>query len=540
MGGEIINRINAIPGFGEDTAPINDKPWQSKELPGSGVGKFAGAVASGIPAAIATGGAGVIPQILAQAGFEGLTTEGDIIERGKAAAASAVGGVLGSAAAKVMPYLARAGSSLVAPFTEAGRQRVVGKMLQSQVGDNIPEVVTRLRNAETFVPGSAPTAAEAANSGGIAATQRWAEQANPEQYAFRRAQNASARAGALRNIAGDEEAKAASVALRKAKSAPLYEEAKAAVVGVDQQLGDMLKRPSFKTALGHVEQLAAERGAPISQGLREAIETGQGTITGNELHQLKIGLDAVLKDPKNPLANEQARALKSTIKEFEAWRETNIPVYAKAQKIYSGLSKPVNQKQIGQELYEKAKPALTDYGPLSRESSQAYAAALRDAGPTVKRATGFPGATLENTMTRKQMATLNNVAKDMARKTNADEIGRGVGSNTFQNLSTQAMAESLGVVPNWLLGLATHIPGAGGLAQAGSQAVTKNADELMKGFLSDVLLDPKRTADLLEASTSPSIVNALNAMEKYTLKPTALVTTAAGGQAGRKKKKGKR
>ncbi len=535
LGGEVINRINAIPGFGEDIAPVNDMQWQSEDHPGSGIGKFAGAVATGVPAALMTGGMGVLPQVGLQSALEMLMTPGGIKERGIAGAGSVIGGTILPATLGAGKYLADVGGSLTAPFRAGGREKIVSKFLNNLTGDNTDDIIRRLEDYQTYVPGTQPTAAEVANSGGISAVQRWAQQANTEPYTHRAGINAAARAKAVMDIAGTPAEQEAAKAAREAVTAPLYEAAKTQVVNVDDQLANMFSRPSMKTALNNVKAIAAERGQSISSGLENVLQGNPGTITGDELHQLKISLDDVLRDPANPLAKTKAAALKSTIKEFEAWREAKIPVYAQAQKAYSELSKPIGQQQIGGALYDKLKPALTGYSEfeMPRETAQTFARALSEGDKIAQKATKFKGATIQNTMTRKQLDTLDNVAKDLARRINADELGRGIGSNTFQNLAMQDMAKTAGVVPAALLkAVSGYVPVLGGAVNALGGAATKNAEQQMKDYLAEVALDPKKMAELMKLTQSPSIMRQLFT-ELY--RPASLVGGALGSQTAKQR-----
>jgi hypothetical protein len=535
LGGEVINRINAIPGFGEDIAPVNDTQWQSEDHPGSGIGKFAGAVATGVPASVMTGGMGVLPQVGLQSALEMLMTPGGLKERGIAGAGSVIGGTILPAALGAGKYLADVGGSLTAPFRAGGREKIVSKFLNNLTGDNTDDIIKRLEDYQTFVPGTQPTAAEVANSGGISAVQRWAQQANTEPYTHRAGINAAARAKAVMDIAGTPAEQEAAKSAREAVTAPLYEAAKAQVVNVDDQLANMFSRPSMKTALNNVKAIAAERGQSISSGLENVLQGKPGTITGDELHQLKISLDDVLRDPANPLAKTKAAALKSTIKEFEAWREAKIPVYAQAQKAYQELSKPIGQQQIGGALYDKLKPALTGYSEfeMPRETAQTFARALSEGDKIAQKATKFKGATIQNTMTRKQLDTLDNVAKDLARRINADELGRGIGSNTFQNLAMQDMAKTAGVVPAALLkAVSGYVPVLGGAVNALGGAATKNAEQQMKDYLAEVALDPKKMAELMKLTQSPSIMRQLFT-ELY--RPASLVGGALGSQTAKQR-----
>ena len=477
-----------------------EREWV-KQRPMAQIGSTAADIAMTAPVALAnpalastvSGGA------LLGAGYGYGTTPGNVNERVLSGTKEMAGGAAGGAIGKAIPYAGTVINRMTAPFREGGREEILARLLKSSIGDNAPSVATRLEESSQLVKGSLPTAAEAGQSGGLSAIQRWAEQANPEQYAFRSAQNAAARKSALNKIAGNEMAMEVAKNIRRAETSPLYEAAKSEFVPVDTELRALLKRPSMSKALGYAEDIAAEQGTPISQAMKEQILAGDetGQISGEALHWLKIGLDAMKNDPKNPLTKVQQNALGGTIDAFENWRGVNMPTYAEAQEAYAKLSKPVSQMQIGRELEKKLTPALAEGTALTRENANQFAQALREGDITARKATGFKGATLENTMTPEQLNVLQNIQSDLARKASAQELGRGVGSNTFQNIAMQDLAQAAGYPGAMLARGVNRIPLIGELLTDVAEAGVKGKEQIMKNQLADILLDPKKTAELL-------------------------------------------
>ena len=515
-----------------------EREWV-KQRPMAQIGSTAADIAMTAPVALANpalastvSGGGLLG-----AGYGYATTPGNVNERVLSGAKEMAGGVAGGIAGKALPYSATVVNRLTAPFREGGRQEIMSRMLRNVVGESAPSVATRLENANQLIKGSSsttgslPTAAEAGQSGGLSALQRWAEQANPEQYAFRKAQNAAARKSALSKIAGDEIAMETAKAIRRAETAPLYESAKSEFVPVDDELRGLLKRPSMSKALGYAEDIAAEQGAPISQAMKEQILAGDktGQISGEALHWLKIGLDAMKNDPKNPLTKVQQNALSGTIDAFENWRGANIPTYAEAQEAYSKLSRPISQMQIGRELEKKLIPALSEGTALTRENANQFAQALREGNITARKATGFKGATLENTMTPEQLNVLQNIQSDLARKASAEELGRGIGSNTFQNLAMQDLAQAAGYPGAMIARGVNRIPLVGEILTDLAEKGVESKNQLMKNELADILLDPKRTSELLRKPESE--ISKYFKSNKYGVVP-AVVGSAIANKLG--------
>ena len=214
------------------------------------------------------------------------------------------------------------------------------------------------------------------------------------------------------------------------------------------------------------------------------------------------GIKDILATTENKLLTSELltvkRALEHQLKKVE-------PSFKEAEQKFAQLSQPINQMQIGQDLLNKIQPALSDYGALGKVTAERYALALRNAEQTAKTATGFKGAKLERIMTPEQMGTLNSIAEDLARRSNAQELGRGVGSDTFQKLSMANMAQQVGM-PIGLVESLGKVPAIGGYLTR----IYGEADTQMQQALAKALLDPQATAKLI-AQANPADKNRLMA-----------------------------
>jgi hypothetical protein len=207
------------------------------------------------------------------------------------------------------------------------------------------------------------------------------------------------------------------------------------------------------------------------------------------------GIKDILATTENKLLTSELltvkRALEHQLKKVE-------PSFKEAEQKFAQLSQPINQMQIGQDLLNKIQPALSDYGALGKVTAEKYAQALRNAEQTAKTATGFKGAKLERIMTPEQMGTLNSIAEDLARRSNAQELGRGVGSDTFQKISMANMAQQVGM-PIGLVESLGKVPAIGGYLTR----IYGEADTQMQQALAKALLDPQATAKLI-AQANPA------------------------------------
>lgn len=530
----------------------------SLALPGGGAATLWGNVAR-------MGAAGAIPGMLEYGSIDDRLTRG----------------ATGFAAGASIPVLGAAwktGKAFAEPLYKSGRDQVIGRVLNQVGGDDAAAIASRLRSAAPLVPGSMPTAAQVAESGGIAALERAAAQANPQAYATRAMEQASARLNALRGIAGDESQRAAQEALVQKTARKLYGKAFGESVDVTPDMVRLASRPSMRAAEKRAVGLASELSSPFKSTLdnlrpkyvaatarpMEArvierapnellpIQTPERWVTAprvepdpamrglgvtrkvedllfagrapqryvevpgkisertipagkmaqdmieippldsvpvRDMHTLKMGMDALLGDRTLGIAGREADAIRAT-------RERLIGMmpepYQTARQAHIELNKPIHQMDIASELINKVSPALSDFGALAQESGAKYAQALRGGDVMAKNVTGLKNATMRDIMTPQQMRTLNAIGEDLARKANAQNLGRGVGSDTFQKLSMNNIAQQSGM-PRLAGGL-LEFPG---ISRA-TRWIYQGADEKAQGLLSDALLDPKQAADLMQ------------------------------------------
>lgn len=480
----------------------------SMVLPAGGAATWTGnalrmGASAAIPAALEYGDAG---DRLLKGSIAGLS----------AAAVPAAGAVLKSA------------KTFAEPLYAAGRNSIVGRTLNRVAGDDASNVIAKLKSAQPLVPGSMPTAAQVAENGGIAAMERSAAQANPASFAQRSMEQASARLDALRGVAGDDVKLALAKEARDKAAKPLYTEAKDQVMKNTPELAAILDSlPPSVMAKAHSlamlarEPLKAGKDIPahtVATGLLDAsgnsigrdVAAQSSTYSGKALHYIKLALDDTLsKTGEGALGNTEKRLMTSAKDELLGLVDNGIPAYGQAREKFAELSKPVNQMEIGQALYDKLKPALSDFGQLGAETKASYANALRNGDKLAADATGFKGAKLSNVMTPEQIGTLKGIGQDLARKANAENLGRGVGSDTFQKLAMQNIAEQSGM-PRLVGGL-LDLP----VVSRATKWVYRDSDEAAQKVIAEAMLNPAKAAQLMEQvdkgilSNNPKLKQAL-------------------------------
>jgi len=447
-----------------------------------------------------------------------------------------VGGVLSPAALLAGRGLAAAyqgAKGAIEPLFRGGQERVAARTLQAFAGDPAAAQAAsaNLANAPAVLPGVQPTAAEIADNAGIAQLERSLRN-NPEYLNALTARNQANRAAmttAIENISGTPALRDAAIQARSAAAAPLYQQAAQTVVPADAQLGQLLARPSMASAWERAQRLAAENGVQLAQ-------PSANDISGQTLQYLKMALgDLAEGGVQQGMGAHEQRAIRGTLTALNDWIQGNVPALRQADQAFRTASAPINQMDVATQLRDKLLPALSDFGNNTRLNAASYASALRNGDRIAADVTGLGSSTLANTMTAPQMTTLRQVGEQLARRANADELGRAVGSNTGQNLVSQnVIRQFLGP-----LGLPQGLGERAAQSTLGqtvlrpAQWIGAAAQPRIMDRLAQAALNPQEAARLLQlARNNPTILQALLARQGLLSPAIAPAISPVGGLLG--------
>lgn len=406
---------------------------------------------------------------------------------------SATGAIAGAAIPAAARILKGAKAALVDPFTQSGRDRIAGGVLNRAASS--PSSVNNISSSTGSTPGFLPTVGQASNDAGLASFERTMRAINPGAFDQVDKNQRAALANALLSIAKTPEEKFAASVARSNAAESLYKEAlnpenqQPLTPWLKGQITQLLKRPSINDASKTAQRWAIERGErPSSTGSMAA------------LHDVKKSLDdAISKATREGLGGEVA-ALSNTKEKLLSVIEKVSPKYKEARETYAAMSKPINQMDIGQSLYNKFEPALSQAATYPfKITAENLARAVQNGDSLAKSVTGFSGAKLADILTPEQLNTVHGVIKDSAMRAAAENIGRGVGSDTVQKISMSHLANEAGV-PNWLSSVA-RVPG-GWMKRAGD-VLYGNADEQIRNRLAEILTNPNEAAKLMQSKSLP-------------------------------------
>lgn len=416
-----------------------------------------------------------------------------------------VGGALGPAsilAGRGVGAAYQGVKGLADPLTRRGQERVAASTLRAFAQDPA-RAATNIGRARELVKGSAPTLAQAADDPGLAQLERTLVN-NPETgpaLSARFAEQRAARLGAIKEVAGTDEYYNAIKQGVKTFAREDYDRALAE--GIDRQVAatmkpqidSLMRRPSIQSAKNIAINLARENDQSIDDF---------GSIHG--LDYLKKALDDMISKARGPgasIGKQRLAALVQTKDDLMSVIEQLAPNYKVANDNFAQMSRQVNSMDVARALQKNLEPSLARYGANTREHAQAYAQALDSAAESVKRQVGMD-LPLSRIMPTRDIATLEGVAKDLARKAKADDLGRGVGSNTAQNMAAQnALRRALGptgLPQTWSesTALQTLMAPVTGLYRLGG------AEQRIMDRLGQAALDPQDAARLLQMQAEAS------------------------------------
>lgn len=541
----------------ESRQDIANSRQRDAPLMATGAGKagdIAGTLAGMLPAAFIPG-ANTMAGAAAIGAGSGLmapsTSAGETI-------GNTLGGAVTGPAALGAGRLAGAGynavKGLAQPLFAKGQQGIAASALQSMAGDQAAQAAAlkALQNPPAVLSGVQPTTAELANNGGLSQLERSVFN-TPESISAMTARNQSNRTAmtsALDALAGTPAQRAAAVSARGTTTKPLYDAASNASATSDDVLQELLQRPSLKSAWNRASTLADERGDSLVSGkdlpettvnspvlgpdgkpFQQTLPAQSQSYSGRALQYLKMALqDMTSGGPQNGIGAHEMGALKSTLGDLNQWTAKNVPALRTADAAYAQASQPINQMDVGSALRDKLIPAIGDFGNSSRLNAASYTNAVRNGDALAADATGMPNAKLGSVLNPQQMQSVNQVGEQLARRANANELGRAQGSNTAQNLISQnflrQIAGPLGLPSSFAENtlsntLARPIQFAGKLGQ-----------EKVADILRQAALDPAFAAKLMQANRNSPIAKLLWARQGLLSSAGAAAAPAPMGLLG--------
>lgn len=318
-------------------------------------------------------------------------------------------------------------ATVVQPFTEAGREVIVGNVLR-RLATRPDEAAARLAQAQPLVPGVSPTTAATAFDPGLASAEtaiRALDQSGA--FATQLSANQQALIDAYRRISGQPGSIAAAEAKRAARTGPMREQAfetrapvmtDAIEAQIQATLSDPMKqRTTVTDAMREVQRLINARKAP------------DGTIDPAALYSVRKDISQIMS---GALQGEKANLklakgeLKDLLPVIDNTIESGAPGFKAYMDKFSKMSGPIDQMRLLQDIERRVTT-----GQPNLMTGEPVLAAGQLRRQLASRADEI-GVELSPAAQRKLDAIINEINRGMAATAPGVKVP---GSDTFRNMS---------------------------------------------------------------------------------------------------------
>lgn len=491
---QAVPRTLSAMGFPEPATP-QERVVQDITTAGYGVAGAANLAKSALPAAqsqtaqqfltmLATN-----PRAQAAAATASSAAAGALREGGAPPYAQMGGAMLAGMAAPGGPSLPAtqralaAPVSMVQPFTQAGRETIVGGLL-NRLATNPERARQNLSRAEPLVPGVQPTTAATAFDPGLAAAET-AIRSLDQTGAFpsRLSANQQALLDSFRKLSGKPGSVAVAELKRTDVTRPLREQAFAGVT-VDPV--------TFQTGIKLVVNQAIDNVMRSPVGVRQDVETAMKFATDRvarakspmELYEIRKDLAAAAQgkyNQENPSLRLASGQLKQVIAAVDDVIDAAAPGFKTYMEKYSKMSGPIDQMRVLQEIERRVttgQPNLMTQEPVLAAGS-------------LRRQLANKAEELDLKLSVPAQTRLDNIIDEINRGMAATAPGvKPPGSDTFKNMS---MGNLIGRVFSESMATNTTLR----TMTRPLDFLYKLPDEQIQQLLVQAMLDPKMAAMMM-------------------------------------------
>jgi len=373
--------------------------------------------------------------------------------------------------------------SMVQPFTQAGRETIVGSLL-NRLATNPERAQQNLSRAEPLVPGVQPTTAATAFDPGLAAAET-AIRALDQTGAFpsRLSANQQALLEGFRKLSGKPGSVAVAELKRTDVTKPLREQAFAGVT-VDPV--------TFQTGIKLVVNQAIDNVMRSPVGVRQDVETAMKFAADRvarakspmELYEIRKDLAAAAQgkyNQENPSLRLASGQLKQVIAAVDDVIDAAAPGFKAYMDKYSKMSGPIDQMRVLQEIERRVttgQPNLMTGEPVLAAGS-------------LRRQLANKAEELDLKLSIPAQTRLDNIVDEINRGMAATAPGvKPPGSDTFKNMS---MGNLIGRVFSESMATNTTLR----TMTRPLDFLYKLPDEQIQQLLVQAMLDPKLAAMMM-------------------------------------------
>jgi hypothetical protein len=409
-------------------------------------------------------------------------------------------------------YAQSVGGAVVSPFTQAGREAIVGGVLNKLAFDPA-QARQSMQNYEPTVPGSRATAASASRDPGLMAGENSVRGAFDTSGRFpdRISSNNQARIDYLDRIARDQTAIDWAKQKRADVTGPMREEAFSNALQVQN-----LQAPIIR----EIDQVMAGR-----KGASEPVQKGMTWLRGRlgeagddpgRLYEVRKDVARMISgqlENEYPGVRAAAGELRNVQRVIDSTIESVAPGYQNYMTQFAKSSRPIDMMQLLQTLRSKS---------LASTKNPGTDADVLGAAPFTRTMRAMADD-ISNTLSTQQQKILRNIAADIDAGVAPQNAGRVPGSDTIKNMTIANLTGRM---------LGEKFGNNATVANLGRPFawLVKVPEERVQQLLMDAMLDPVLARDLMSKATTTTVGN-FSARLQERAKTMGIAGAASTGQA---------
>jgi hypothetical protein len=426
----------------------------------------------------------------------------DVGGMGQAGLAVLGGMVAPSGMAGSAQVLGRAGKEVVRPFTQGGREVIVGKVLE-QLANKPQGLAQRLEEFQPAIPGYTPTTAQASRDVGLISAETAIRGMDTTgQFAAQASQANKARMTILDRMAKDQDAVTQAILKRDEVTAPMREAAFAASTQTPEQIQSAISLVVNKNIDDILASDAGKRST-VQNAMKFARDSVNRADTVGSLYEVRKDLRAAaqgLLDKEGSAFSQAKGQLENVIRSVDDVIDSSAPGYKDYLKKYSQASKGI--ERLGEAQNFRSKVLSTTPDPINvgdfMISQPSFARAIRS---TAK----------DTNLSEMQVRVLEKVGRDLDTGV-LNRSGKVPGSDTFKNLSTANVIG--GIIGKQMFG---EVPPIVNKTIAPLNWLYNGTDDQIRELLVQSMLDPKLASKLLTKASTTTVEPLSRELQKKAL-----------------------
>jgi hypothetical protein len=378
----------------------------------------------------------------------------------------------------------------VKPFTQAGREAIVGKVLE-QLSNAPKGLAQRLESYEPTIKGYTPTTAQASRDVGLISAETAIRGLDTTgQFAAQASQANKARMTILDRMAKDQDVVTQAIAKRDEVTAPLREAAFAASTETPEQIQSAISLVANKQIKDILSSDVGKRST-VQNAMKFAQDSIARADSVGSLYEVRKDLRAAaqgLLDKEGSAYSLANKELNSVIRAVDDVIDSSAPGYKDYLAKYAQASKGIEKLEAAQTFRSKVLSTTPD--PINvgdyMISQPSFQRAIRATAKDTK-------------LSPMQVKVLEKVGRDLDDGV-LNRSGKVPGSDTFKNLSTANVIG--GIIGKQMFG---EVPSAVNKAVAPLNWLYNGTDDQIRELLVQSMLDPKLASRLLTKAATTNV-----------------------------------